>query len=82
MIGSLLEFSCDKRSMFFPNSPLYDEFDGRVGLVTSNNRTPKGEYVRVQWVKPFVRTAKGKPIGGLVKYSDFNILNFIVVGGV
>ncbi len=80
MIGSLVKFSCDKRELYFPSSPLYKEFDGRVGLVISNNKNLNGEHVRVRWLKPFPRTAKGQPIGGLVKHSDFNVLNFEVVG--
>lgn len=79
-VGNLVKFSCDKRELYFPSSPLYKEFDKRVGLVISNSKNSNGEHVRVQWLKPFPRMAKGKPLGGLVKYSDFNALNFEIVG--
>ena len=75
-VGNLVKFSCDKRGLYFPNSPLYEEFDGRVGLVTSNNKISNGEHVRVHWLKPFPM------MGRFVKYSDFNALNFEIVRSV
>ncbi len=80
MIGSLVKFSCDKRRTYFPTAPDYPVFDGRVGLVTSYTRQEASgdESVRVRWVKEFYWRNHDFP----VRYSDFNLLNFEIVGGV
>ena len=79
MIGSLVKFSCDRRRVFFPTTPAYPLFDGRMGLVTSYTKKDTGdEHVRVRWVKPFYWKNHDFP----VVESDFNLLNFEIVGGV
>ena len=80
MIGSLVKFSCDKRKVYFPTCPQYPAFDGQVGLVTSYTKQEASgdESVRVQWVQPFFWKNHDFP----VKESDFNLLNFEIVGRV
>jgi len=78
MIGSLVKFSGDRREIHFPSSPQYPAFWGKVGLVTSYTKQEASgdEHVRVQWVKPFHWQSPEFP----VTYSDFNLLNFEIVG--
>ena len=78
MIGSLVKFSCDKRNLYFPTAPQYSAFDGMVGLVTSYTRQEASgdESVRVQWVKEFYWKNHDFP----VKESDYNLLNFEILG--
>ena len=80
MIGSLVKFSCDKRKLYFPTAPEYSAFDGKIGLVTSYTKQEAtgDESVRVQWVKEFYWSNHDFP----VRHSDFNLLNFEIVGGV
>ena len=77
MIGSLVKFSCEKRDLFFPNTPRYEVFDERVGLVTSYTKKGTGEeHVRVQWLQQFHWNYHDHH----VVFSDFNLLNFEIVG--
>jgi hypothetical protein len=80
MIGSLVKFSCERRCYHFPTTPQYPAFDGKVGLVTSYTKKEDSgdESVRVQWVQPFFWANHDFP----VKESDFNLLNFEIVGRV
>ena len=78
MIGSLVRFSGKKRELYFPRQSTYGLFDNEVGLVTSYNKNALGdEHVRVQWLKPVLQTD-----GRRATVSDFNLLNFEVVGNV
>jgi len=78
MIGSLVRFSAEKRELYFPRQSTYGLFDNEVGLVISYTKIPSGdEHVRVQWLKPVLQTD-----GRRATVSDFNLLNFEVVGNV
>jgi hypothetical protein len=77
VIGSLLQFDCEKRQLFHPNAPLYEVFDGVVGLCTNHRVNDRGvPYVRVEWLKPVCHAAVW------TKSSSFALDNFIVVGKV
>ena len=74
MIGSLLKFDCAKRKLFHPSSPVYPNFDQRVGLCISHSVNAVGnQHVRVQWLKPVHH------FGNLATVSDFELDNFIVL---
>ena len=76
MVGSLVKFSCDKRSLYFPTSPLYTHFNGHVGLVTSYTKSEVkgGEFISVRWQQP-VRFRGGD----FITWSDLNLLNFEIL---
>jgi len=77
VIGSLLKFDCNKRELFHPDSPPYLPFDQQVGLCISHTVNSRGNpHVRVQWLKPVYH------FGRFAAVSDFQLDNFIVVGGV
>ena len=74
MIGLLVMFSCNKRSLYFPSCSPYTRFDGKLGLVISYRLNDEGEeHVGVKWLKPFIW--RGRTVTG----SNFNLLNFEVV---
>ena len=84
MIGTLVKFSPEKRELYFPNQPQYPDWHNRNGLVTrfTTDYERGTESARVHWLKPFERTdykGEGTP---LVTFSDFNFLNFEVIGEV
>jgi hypothetical protein len=75
MIGSLLKFDCEKRELYSPGAPLYENFDGAVGLCIRHRVNSSGEpYVAVKWLKPVEHG------GRLTGTSSFALSNFIVVG--
>lgn len=80
MIGSLVKFSCERRGIYFPTTPQYPAFDGKVGLVTSYTKQEASgdESVGVRWIQPFFWKNHETP----VTESDFNLLNFEIVGRV
>ena len=77
MIGSLLQFDCDKRELFNPTAPRYDVFNGAVGLCVNHRVNDRGEpYVRVEWLKPVQHA------GRWAYQSSFALNNFVVLGGI
>ena len=74
MIGSLVRYSCEKRTLYDPTSPPYAEFENQVGLVVKYNKHEDGsEYVGVKWLKPVPYHNK------LSKYSNFPLLSFVII---
>ena len=76
MIGSLVKFSCNKRSLYFPALPLYTHFNGHVGFVTSYSKIEEtgDEYICVRWQQPVQLHGRD-----FVTWSDFNLLNFEIL---
>lgn len=73
LVGSLLRFDANKRSLFHPNAPEYPEFDGEVGLCVSHRVNSQGNpHVGVQWLKPVAYR------GRKTARSGFALDNFVV----
>ena len=76
MIGCLLKFDAEKRSLYNSLTE-YPQFHDQVGLCVSHTVREDGqEFVAVQWLKPI------KYHNQMTVKSHFAAYNFIVVGAV